>query len=176
MTTMTKKRNFARISAIALSIATVVALPASANDWTVWAEQDAAAPRVIYTNDATVLGAVLACNEAGHLTAIVSTQPGSFPELLKKNAPYKRTENAKVSIGDQSPEGAKVTWIPAINVVQADSHKVAAKVFNATVMGEPFKLDVKHGDDVDARFPPPNDVFQAFADTCQKSREAADQS
>ena len=173
---MTKTRNFARISAIAISIATAIALPAAANDWTAWAEQDAAAPRVIYTNDSNALGAVLACNDVGHLTAIVSTQPGSFPELLKKNASYKRTEKAKVSVGDQSPEDAKVTWIPAINVVQADSHKVAAKVFNATVLGEPFKLDVKHGEDVDARVPAPNGVFQAFADTCQKSRAAADKS
>jgi hypothetical protein len=173
---MTKKRNSARISTIAISIATVVALPAAANDWTAWADQDAAVPRVIYTDDSTVLGAVLACNDAGHLTAMISTQPASLPELLKKNAPYKRSEKARVSVGDQSPEDAKVTWIPAINVVQANSHMVAAKVFNAAVMGEQFKLDVKHGEDVDARFPPPNDVFQAFADTCQKSRTAADKS
>ena len=173
---MTKKRHFALIGAIATCGTAVVALPAAANDWTAWTEQDAGAPRVIYTDDSTVLGAVLACNEVGHLTAIISTQPGSFPELLKKNAPYKRSEKARVSVGGQSPEDAQVTWIPAINVVQVNSHMVAAKVFNATVMGEPFRLDVKHGDDVDARFPPPNAVFKAFADTCQKSRTAADKS
>ncbi|KJS35177.1 MAG: hypothetical protein VR74_17615 [Hyphomonas sp. BRH_c22] len=176
MTKMKTKRQFARISAIAITLAATAVLPAFGNEWKAWANQDPTAPRVIYTDDATALGAVLACNGDSRLTAIISTQPGSFPDLLKMNAPYKRSEKAMVSVGDQSPQDAKVTWIPAINVVQANSHMVAAKVFNATVLGEPFKMDVKHGDDVDARFPPPNDVFQAFADTCQKSRSEPDES
>lgn len=173
---MKTKHQFARISAIAITLAATAALPASASDWKAWADQDPTAPRIIYTDDATAVGAVLACKGDGRLTAIISTQPGFFPDLLKMNAPYKRRENAKVSVGSQSPQDARVTWIPAINVVQANSHMVAAKVFNATVMSEPFKMDVQHGDDVDARFPPPNDVFQAFADTCQNSRSDSDES
>lgn len=173
---MTQKRNFARISAFAITIATAIALPAAANDWKAWEGQDESSPHAIYTDDANNQGALLTCGTDGMLSAIVTLKPASLPELLAKNAPYARSEKASVMVGDAEATETTVRFIPAIDVIEARSHNVAAKVFNAAVKGEILKMSVKRAGEIETLLPEPNDAFKAFARTCKESRTSSTES
>lgn len=173
---MTLELHLARISALAIMAATAVAFPATANEWAPWAEQDAAAPHAIYTDGSDNQAALLACGENGLLSAMITLKPASLPDQLAKNAPYSRSEKASVMVGSAAPVETNVRFIPAIDVIESRSHKVAAKVFNAAVLGEPLKISIQRAGDVETLLPEPNDVFKAFARTCEKSRKASKKS
>ena len=73
-------------------------------------------------------------------------------------------------IGDSDAVETTVRVIPAIDVIEARSHSVAAKVFNSAVMRVPLKLSVDRTGNIETLLPQPNDAFKAFARTCEKSR------
>tara|TARA_R110000787_G_scaffold117209_6_gene227914 strand:+ start:8092 stop:8622 length:531 start_codon:yes stop_codon:yes gene_type:complete len=170
MTKMKTKRNIVRISTLATSLATAAALPASANDWKAWEGQDQAAPRAIYSDATDQQSVLLTCGPNGLLSAMITVKPASLPEQLAKNAPYSRGEKASLIIGDADAVETKVRVIPAIDVIEARSHSIAAKVFNSAVMGVPLKMSVDRTGDIETLLPKPNDAFKAFARTCEKSR------
>lgn len=172
MTNMTNKRKIVRIGALALSIATPIALPATANEWRAWEGQAEFAPLAIYTDGSDTQAALLTCDAKGMLSAMISLQPASLPEQLAKNAPYSRSESATVMVGSASPVETTVRFIPAIDAIESRSHEVAAKVFNAAVLGEPLKMTIQRAGNVDTVLPEPNEVFKAFAKTCQNVRDA----
>ena len=169
---MKTNRQFARISAIAITLAATTALPAFAYDWHTWEGQDKASPRAIYSNATDQQSALLTCGPNGLLSAMITVKPASLPEQLARNAPYSRAEKASLVVGDAEAVETTVRFIPAIDVIEARSHSVAAKVFNAAVTGEPLKISVSHIGDITTVLPEPNDAFRAFARTCEKSRQA----
>ena len=167
--------NVRRISAaVVVSVALGVmsaALPASAAEWMPWDGQDASAPRAIYTQDSEERGALLVCKSDGTLSAMISLSPADMPALLAKNAPYARSAKATVAVGDQDAVETTFRYIPAIDTVETREHLIAAKVFNAAVMGEPLNISVKREGDIQASLPVPDDTFKAFAKTCKTLRE-----
>lgn len=169
---MKMKRPFARISAIAITLAATAALPAFANDWKAWEGQDKASPRAIYSDATDQPSAILTCGPNGLLSAMITVKPASLPEQLARNAPYSRAEEASLMVGDSEIVETTVRFIPAIDVIEARSHSVAAKVFNAAVTGEQLKISVSHVGDITTVLPETNDAFRAFARTCEKSRTA----
>lgn len=110
------------------------------------------------------------------LSAMITLEPASLPELLAKNAPYSRLEKASIMVGSAEATETKVRVIPAINAIEARSHNAAAKVFNAAIKGELLKVSVKHAGDIETLLPAPNAAFKAFARTCKESREAGPES
>lgn len=169
---MKMKRSFARISAFAITLAATAALPAFANDWKAWEGQDKASPRAIYSDATDQPSALLTCGQNGLLSAVITVKPASLPEQLARNAPYSRAEKASLMVGDADAVETTVRFISAIDVIEARSHSVAAKVFNAAVTGEPVKISVSRIGDITTVLPEPNDAFKAFARTCEKSRQA----
>jgi hypothetical protein len=167
---MKTKHNIVRISTLAFTLATAAAFPAFADGWKAWEGQDQASPRAIYSETTDQQSALLTCGPNGLLSAMLTVKPASLPEQLAKNAPYSRTEKASVMIGDSDAVETTVRVIPAIDVIEARSHRVATKVFNSAVMGVPLKLSVDRTGDIETLLPQPNDAFKAFARTCEKSR------
>ena len=154
----------------------MAAEPAAAADWQPWAGQSATAPRAIFTSGANDQGALLTCDADGHLAAVLSLKPASLPDQLAKNAYMSRDESAKISVGDSDISEARLTVVPAQDVVQTSKHSVAAKVFNAAVRGEALKVSMKRAGEIDIVLPTPNDTFKAFADNCSKKRAPSTES
>jgi len=169
---MKTNRQFARISAIAITLAATAALPAFAYDWKAWEGQDKASPRAIYSDAGDQQSALLTCGPNGLLSVMITVKPASLPEQLAKNAPYSRAEKASLMVGQGDAVETTVRFIPAIDVIEARSHSVAAKVFNAAVTGEQLKVSVGRIGDITTTLPEPNDAFKAFARTCEKIRQA----
>ncbi|WP_213271306.1 hypothetical protein [Hyphomonas sp.] len=67
-----------------------LALPASAAGWMAWEGQNEATPRVIYTDASDQAGAMLACNAKGEMVAMLTLEPASIPDVMKRNAQYAR--------------------------------------------------------------------------------------
>ena len=173
---MTKKRYFARTGALAFMVTSAVVLPAAANDWKAWEGQDEASPNAIYSDGTDNQAALLTCGADGMLSAAITLKPASLPELLAKNAPYSRSEKASVMVGEAEATETTVRVIPAIDVIEALSHNVAAKVFNSAVKGETLKMSVEREGDIETLLPAPNDVFKAFARTCKDRRDSSTES
>lgn len=151
-----------------------LALPASATQWMAWDGQDEAAPQVIYTQDTDNHGAMLVCDRDGSLSAMISLSPATMPELLATNAPYARTADGSVSVGDQDAAETTFRYIPAIDAIETHAHSIAAKMFNAAVLGQPLNVSVRREGDIQAYLPAPDTTFKAFAKTCKTLREAAE--
>lgn len=171
---MTLKRTLAPAAACCLMAGLSAALPASATEWMAWKGQDAAAPRAIYTQDTNEHGVMLACQANGDLSSAITLSPGSLPELLAKSAPYGRSADATISVGDETSQQAKFRYVPAIDLVEIRSHAFAAKVFNAAVLGKPLNIDMKRETDIQADLPAPDTTFKAFAKTCAALREQSE--
>ena len=170
---MKLKQILAPAGACLLMAGLASALPATAADWAVWKGQDEAAPRAIYTTGAETAGAVLTCDGKGLMSAMLSMEPASMPDLLQRNAPYARGTDANVTVGDHEPVQARFQYVPARKMLTTTSHAVAGRVFNAAVTGEPVTVETRHEGTAHADLPAPNDSFRAFAKTCMALREAS---
>ena len=60
---------------------------------------------------------------------------------------------------------------PAIDTVETRTHAIAAKMFNAAVLGEPLNISVKREGTIQSTLPAPDATFKAFAKTCKTLRE-----
>lgn len=152
---------------------TAMAMPASAAGWMAWEGQDAAAPRVIYTDAADQAGAMLACNAKGDMFAMLTLEPASIPDVMKRNAQYARGSDSQVSVG--SGEAAETTfrYTPARKTIESSDHATAAKVYNSAVKGEMLKIETQREGTIETTLPAPDAAFKAFAKTCNGLRKAA---
>ncbi|MEE2920945.1 MAG: hypothetical protein VYC38_04210, partial [Pseudomonadota bacterium] len=116
-------------------------------------------------------GVLLTCGANGKVAAMISMSPGDMPDLLSKNAPYGRSADAVVSVGDGEEVETSLRYIPAIDTVETRAPSIAAKVFNAAVLGERLNISVEREGTIESMLPPPNKTFKAFATTCKKLRE-----
>ncbi|MEH6744059.1 hypothetical protein [Hyphomonas sp.] len=151
------------------------ALPAAAADWTAWEGHNATAPLAVHATDTNNHGVLLTCGSNGKVAAMVSLSPGDMPDLLSKNAPYNRSAKATISVGNGEEVTTTVQYIPAINTIEARTPAIAAKVFNAAVLGEPISISLERKSEIVSALPAPNDTFKAFANTCKKLRERSTQ-
>lgn len=168
--------NIKRIStsSFVLSLAAIAALPAAASDWTAWEGHSETSPLAIHTTDTNQHGVLLTCGANGKVAAMISLSPGDMPVLMSKNAPYGRSAQAEISVGAGDAVQSEVRYIPAIDSIEARSPSIAAKVFNAAVLGEPLTISVKRQGTVESHLPKPNSVFKSFAKTCKTLRERAE--
>lgn len=168
---MTYARN-AALTIITFAIAgTAAALPASASSWAIWEGQNEATPRVIYTEAADEIGVLLACDHNGDMRALLTMEPNSIPEVLAKNAPYARGTSAVLTVGENAPYETKFRYTPATKALETRSHTVAAKVFNAAILGEAVKVETKREGTAEIKLPAPDAHFKSFAKTCKALRD-----
>ena len=167
-------RRFVTPVCVSLLIGLAAGMPASAANWAVWEGQDAAAPHAIYTDGVDEAGAILACDGEGMLSAMLSLEPASLPDLMARSAKYARSTEGTVTVGDTEPATTKFRYTPANKTIETRTHSVAAKVFNAAILGEAVKVQTKREGSVEATLPAPNDAFKAFARTCNSLRKSSD--
>lgn len=141
-------------------------------NWAVWEGQEAAAPRVIYTEGTEKTGALLVCDQHGSMRALLMLEPGSIPKLMKRQAAYARSSDAVITVGDGAPTNAKFRYTPATKSVETKANHIAAKVFNAAVLGETLTVKLQREGTIETNLPAPNEAFKAFATTCQGLRTA----
>lgn len=163
------KLNTTLLGALVLGAA---ALPAFASTeestgaWALWEGQNAEAPRAIYTEGGNQSGALLVCDENGMMRAMLTVEPGSIPALLKRQAAYARATDAVVTVGGDDAASTTFRYTPATKSIETRSHHIAARVFNAAVLGTALKVETKREGTIETLLPQPNDTFRAFARTC----------
>ena len=161
-TIMTKTK----ISALALLC--VAAVPAAfAASWQPYGEQSAEAPRSIYAQEDDGVATLLSCNADGQLSAMVSYKGGELTRKMKANAPFRRTVDVNI-VRDGTDEG-KSPWtiIPAVDLIHTKSHGDAGKIYNAAILGQDLTVKIQRKGEVALTLPAVDDVFRAFATTCQ---------
>lgn len=149
------------------------AMPASAAGWMPWEGQNEATPRVIYTDTADQAGAMLACNQKGDMFAMLTLEPASIPDVMKRNAQYARGSDSKVTVGGGETTDATFRYTPARKTIESSDHATAAKVYNSAVKGESLKVETKREGTFETILPAPDAAFKAFAKTCNGLRKAA---
>ncbi len=164
---MTARRTTTLAAATLASL--FLALPAAANSWTAWEGQSEDAPRVIYSSDASVPGALFTCATDGKMKALIALTASDIPAVLTKNAPYRRGEDMAMTVGERATVNATVRLIPAIEAIELTGHALAAKLFNAAIRGDDVQISLKTAGDYTTSLPSPNDTFRAFARTCRES-------
>lgn len=164
----------AAIAASGLLIAgTASAMPASAASWALWEGQNEATPRVIYTDAADQAGVMLACNNNGDMLAMITLEPVSIPEVMKRNAQYARGSDSTVTVGGGEPAETTFRYTPARKTIESNDHAIAAKVYNSVVKGETLKIETQREGTFETTLPAPDTNFKAFAKTCSGLRKAA---
>lgn len=148
------------------------AMPASASGWMAWQGQNEAAPRVIYTDTDDQPGSMLACSEKGEMFAMLTLEPASIPQIMKRNARYARNSNSTVTVGEGEPTSAKFRYAPARKTIESAEHTVAAKIFNSAVKGETLTIKTEREGTLETNLPAPDATFKAFAKTCSGLRKA----
>ncbi|MFN4185362.1 MAG: hypothetical protein ACK4M6_11290 [Hyphomonas sp.] len=156
-----------------LMAGTAHAMPASVSGWMAWEGQNEAAPRVIYTDASDQAGSMLACSEKGEMFAMLTLEPSSIPQIMKRNAPYARGSDSTVTVGEGEPTTARFRYTPARKTIESADHSVAAKVFNSAVKGETLTIKTQREGTIETTLPAPDAAFKAFAKTCNGLRKAA---
>jgi hypothetical protein len=150
-----------------------LALPASAAGWMAWEGQNEATPRVIYTDASDQAGAMLACNAKGDMVAMLTLEPASIPDVMKRNAQYARGSDSKVTVGGGEAAEATFRYTPARKTIESSDPATAAKVYNSAVKGERLKIETRREGTIETTLPAPDAAFRAFAKTCSGLRKAA---
>lgn len=153
-----------------LAMPALAATGKAAAEWTAWEGQSAEAPRAIYTEGGDQNGALLVCDENGMMRAMLTLQPGSIPALMKRQAAYARASDAVVTVGGEDAATTTFRYTPATKSIETKSHPIAARVFNAAVLGEALRVETKREGTIETLLPKPNDTFRAFAKTCTALR------
>lgn len=155
-----------KISALALLC--VTAVPAAfAASWQPYGEQSAEAPRSIYAQEDDGVATLLSCNADGQLSAMISYKGGDFARKMKANAPFRRTVDVNI-VRDGADDGMSPwTIIPAVDMIHTKSHGDAGKIYNAAILGQDLTVKIQRKGEVALTLPAVDDVFRAFATTCQ---------
>jgi hypothetical protein len=162
------------LTVLAVSAAAVLPALAAESGWKAWEGNDPAAPRAIFTQADDAPGVVLVCKAYGDLGAFLSLEAGDVANAMTKRAPYARAADSALTVDGADPVATTLRYIPAIRVVEAREHGIAARMFNAAVEGKSFALDVKTGggkrEAVTFALPAPDATFDAFAKRCAEAR------
>ena len=169
---MTSKTQIAAL-ACGICLSTGVAQAAYAGDWNVWKEQDAAAPKIIYSNAESQEGVVIACGANGKLTTMLTLLPAEMPAQIEKQIGYNRGEDAEFRLEGSDATNTRVRYMPGLDMIQIKSHNASAKVFNAAVLGQPLTVAGERLGEVTMTFPKPDETFKAFASSCSESRSSS---
>lgn len=140
--------------------------------WAVWEGHDPSAPLAIYTESSNQTGALLVCDATGSMRVLLTIEPGSIPKLLKRQVAYARGTESVITVGEGEPATTTFRYAPATNSIETKSHSVAAKVFNAAVLGETLTVKTKREGTIETNLPAPDEAFKAFAKTCEGLRSA----
>ena len=152
---------------LAASIPLAFAAPALAASWQPYEGHEASAPRAIFAEPDEGAATLLSCNAEGKLSAIVAFGSKSFVQSMKANAPYRRTVDVDM-VRDGEDEGSSPwTLLPAVDTIHTRSHADAAKIYNATILHQSVSLEVPREGTVTLDLPEVDDVFRAFASTCE---------
>lgn len=157
---------YIRTAFIASAFALAAAPHALASGWTPAEGQDATSPRTIYAETDTGV-ALLSCPSAGKFVASLSNDSQNFANRLKRNAPYRRGVDVVITVGDVANDPESWMLVPAKGIIFSPSHNQAAKIFNATVRGEPVSVTVDGDDYVTITPPAIDETFRAFNKTCR---------
>ena len=153
-----------------ISLSTGAAQVALAGDWSAWKDQDATAPKIIYSNTETDEGVVIACNSKGRLTTMLTLEPAEMPAQIEKQMGYNRGEDAEFRLNGSDSTNTRVRYMPGLDMIEIKSHNASAKIFNAAVLGQPLTVSGERLGETTVTFPKPDDTFKAFASDCSKKR------
>lgn len=144
---------------------------ATADSWKIWQGQDQEAPRLIYSEGSAPGNTLIGCGSDGRMIAAFSEAEGDMPAIMGKNAPYKRGERVTIAIDGDEVANEKLKYSPANGVLQPKGHKIATKLFNATVKGETVTAQRKGAEALTLNLPKVDGVFAALSKTCGALRE-----
>ncbi|WP_300378908.1 hypothetical protein [Henriciella sp.] len=155
---------------VAAAIASMLAMPAFAASWQPYINHSPETPRAIYTQENEGVATLLSCDKDGQLSVLISYKKGDFIKKMKANAPYRRT--VEVSIIREGVDEGATTWslIPAVDTLHTKAHADAAKIYNASILGQEVIVRVPREGDISLVLPAVDDVFHAFSSTCQPPR------
>lgn len=145
---------------------------AMAANWVPASGQDANKPAMIFTETEDG-AALLACSQEGKFIASLSNDGKNFANRMKAKAKYSRGATVALEVGERAVTEAKWRWMPAIDTVLSTDHLQAAKVFNASIRGEPVSISVDGKPFTTLNLPGMDETFSAFANTCKERREGS---
>jgi hypothetical protein len=163
---MTARRTIAILSIFGAACLTPAAMAAN---WVPASGQDAQNPTMIFTETDNG-AALLARSQDGKFIASLSNDGTDFAKRMKAKAKYSRGATVALEVGERAITTASWRWMPAIDTVLSTDHLQAAKIFNASVRGEPVSISVDGKPFTTLNLPKTDETFSAFASTCKERR------